>query len=130
MSEPADLPPARHETTDVGLRPMLIGAAGVLAVLASVGGLTAWLYPGARDPRVVRTGALPAYPAPMLQPDPAADMAKFAAEQTRQVNGVWWVDRAHGIVHQPIADAMRRLAASGIPDWPTTPVRTEARPGR
>ena len=128
MSEPADLPQARHEATDVALRPMLIGAAGVLAVLVSVGGLTAWLYPGSRDPRVVRSNALPSYPAPALQPDPAADMAKFAAEQTRQVNGVWWVDRTRGIVHQPIGDAMRRLAASGIPDWPTKPVRTEARP--
>ena len=130
MPEPTGLPPARHETTDVALRPMLIGAAGVLMVLVGVGGLTFWLYPGARDPRVVRTGALSRYPGPELQPDPTADMAQFSAEQARQVNGVWWVDRARGTVHQPIGDAMRRLAAIGIADWPKAAVRTEARPAR
>ncbi len=118
MSEPENLPPARHEAHDVGFRPMLLGGAGVLAVLAMVGALTGWLYPGARDPQVVRTGSLPPFPDPQLQPSPAADMTAFRTRQLQQLNGVWWVDRASGTVHQPIADAMRRLAATGIPDWP------------
>ncbi len=120
MSEPADLPPARPDTGDVALRPMLIGGAAVLMVLAVLGGLTGWLYPSARDPHVVRTTQLPQFPAPALQADPAADMRKFRAEQLRQLNGVWWVNRTAGTVHQPIGDAMRKLAAAGIPDWPTT----------
>ncbi|WP_254070492.1 hypothetical protein [Acidisphaera sp. L21] len=119
MSEPENLPAAQHETADITLRPMLIGGAGVLAVLVLLGGLTGWLYPGARDPHVVRTAALPNYPAPALQADPEGDMRRFRAEQLTQLNGVWWVDRTTGTAHQPIADAMRRLANAGIADWPT-----------
>jgi hypothetical protein len=118
MSEHTDLPPAQHETADVALRPMLIGGAGVLMVLALLSGLTGWLYPGARDPHVVRTANLPHFPTPALQADPAADMAAFRAEQLRLLNGVWWVNRTAGTVHQPINDAMRKLASTGIPDWP------------
>ncbi len=128
MPEPANLPAAHHETSDVATRPLLIGGAGVLAVLCLVIGVTGWLYPGARDRHLVRTGPLPQYPAPELQPDPAADMARFHAEQMRQVDGVWWVDQSKGLVHQPIADAMRRLAAAGIPDWPTGPVQAQPTP--
>ena len=134
MSEPADLPAARHEAQDIGLRPLLLGGLGVLAVLALVGGLTGWLYPGTHDPHVVRSGALPQFPAPQLQPSPAADMAAFRTRQLQQLDGVWWVNRASGAVHQPIADAMRRLAATGIADWPATPVQAQptpqARPAR
>lgn len=128
MPEPADLPAARHEATDVGLRPLLVGGVGVLVVLLLVGGLTAWLYPGARDRHVVRTDGLPRFPAPELQPSPAADMAVFRTGQLQQLNGVWWVDHAAGTVHQPIADAMRRLAGRGIPDWPTAPVQARPTP--
>jgi hypothetical protein len=120
MPEHPDLPPAQHETADITLRPILIGGAGVLMVLALLGGLTGWLYPSARDPSVVRTARLPQFPAPALQANPAADMRKFRAEQLRQLDGVWWVNRQAGTVHQPIGDAMRKLAAAGIPDWPTT----------
>ena len=125
-----DLPTAQRETSDVALRPLLVGAGGVLLVLLVVGVLTVWLYPGSRDGRVVRTTGLPDFPAPQLQPSPSADMARFHAEQMRQLNGVWWVDRDRGVVHQPIADAMRRLAATGIADWPTTPARAQGGPAR
>ena len=128
LSEQANLPTARHEASDVAFRPLLIGGVGVLALVAVLAGLVGLLYPGARDPHLVRSGAVPPFPAPALQPDPAADMARFRAQQLQQLNGVWWVDRARGIVHQPIADAMRRLAAQGIADWPTTPVRAQPTP--
>jgi hypothetical protein len=118
MSEPADLPAARHEATDITLRPMLIGGAGVLAVLVLLVGLTGWLYPGSRDTLVVRTAAVPHFPAPALQADPEGDMRRFRAEQFSQLQGVWWIDRTAGTLHQPIDDAMRRLASTGIPDWP------------
>ena len=128
LSEHANLPTARHEASDVAFRPLLIGGVGVLALAALLAGLVGLLYPGTRDPRLVRSGAVPQYPAPALQPDPAADMARFRAQQLDQLNGVWWVDRAAGAVHQPIADAMRRLAAQGIADWPATPVRAQPTP--
>ena len=130
MSEHAERPAAQRETTDVTVRPLLLGGAGVLVVVALLGGLTGWLYPGARERSVARTGALPAFPAPELQPSPEADMAKFRAEQLHQLEGVWWVDRARGTLHQPIADAMRKLAQTGIADWPTTPVHATPTAGR
>jgi hypothetical protein len=114
----SDLPPAGHENADITFRPLLIGGLATLAVLAALTGLTGWLYPGSRDTHVVRTATIPPFPAPALQPDPEADMQRFRTDQLRQVNGVWWVDRAAGTVHMPIADAMQKLAATGIPDWP------------
>ena len=40
-------------------------------------------------------------------------MRKYAGS-----NGTGWIDKAHGIVHIPIADAMRQVAQEGIPGWP------------
>lgn len=104
-----------------------MGGGLVLTVVALLGGAVGVMYPATRDPHLVRT-PVPAFPAPALQPDPAADMAAFRTRQLDQLNGTWWVDRAAGTVHQPIGDAMRRLAAQGIPDWPTAPVRAQATP--
>lgn len=99
----------------------------MLVTLGLLAGLTGVIYPGARNPRLLKT-AVPGFPSPELQPDPAADMAKFRTEQLQQLNGVWWVDRVVGTVHQPIGDAMRRLAASGIADWPAGPAMANATP--
>lgn len=116
-----DLPPARHEGTDVGFRALLV--AGVLMLLALVGvlGFASWLYPGAQTDKVLSSANNDAFPAPRLQPDVAADMARFRAEQLQQLNGAYWLDRERGRVHMPIADAMRDVATRGIPDWPAAP---------
>lgn len=62
---------------------------------------------------------VPNFPAPALQSSPRADMAAFLQAELTRLNGTGWVDRAHGIVHIPIADAMRRVAEDGIAGWPT-----------
>jgi hypothetical protein len=36
----------------------------------------------------------------------------------RQLDSTGWVDQAHGVVHIPIADAMRIVGHEGIPGWP------------
>jgi hypothetical protein len=61
---------------------------------------------------------LPVYPSPRLQYDPPADMRAFLQGEMAHLNGTFWVDRAHGIAHIPIAEAMERIARQGIPDWP------------
>ncbi len=61
---------------------------------------------------------LPRFAAPQLQSSPRADMERFEAQQQKQLNGVYWIDQGHGVVHLPIADAMRKVAEEGIPDWP------------
>ena len=45
-------------------------------------------------------------------------MARFYREEMQWLNGTGWVDKAHGIAHIPIADAMRKVAQENIPGWP------------
>ena len=119
--EQDNLPPARHEGADVGFRAMLVAGALMLLALGGMLGLAAWLYPGAQTDKLLAPATNATFPAPRLQPDVAADMARFQAEQLQQLNGAYWLDRERSRVHMPIADAMRDVAAHGIPDWPTAP---------
>lgn len=113
------LPPARYEHTDVTFRFLLCGAGVVLTtILFSMFGVM-WLYPSiVQDHRL--TSTLPVYPTPRLQTDPAADLKRFLAGELSRLNSVGWVDKGSGIVHIPIDEAMRRVAAQGIPDWPAS----------
>jgi hypothetical protein len=116
MAEPA-LPPARHEQSDVSFRFLLSGVAVVLATLLLCTFGVMWLYPTSVQDRRL-TSPLPVYPTPRLQSDPAADLQRFTAQELSRLNSVGWVDKSHGVVHIPIDEAMRRVAAQGIPDWP------------
>ncbi len=116
------LPPARHEAQDLGFRPMLIAAGLMLAALVLVGLGLWWLFPSAPGNHLT-IGQVPDYPAPRLQASPRTDMARFYAKEMQRLHGTGWVDRAQGIVHIPIEDAMRHVAATGIPDWPTQPAK-------
>lgn len=56
-------------------------------------------------------------PAPELQLNPANDLVKFRGQEEQQLNSYGWVDRDHGIARIPIAQAMKDVAARGIPDF-------------
>ncbi len=116
-----NLPPARHEGSDVGFRALLVAGVLMLLVLGGMLGFAAWLYPGATSDKLLAPPTNATFPAPHLQPDVAADMAQFRAEQLQQLNGAYWLDRDRSRVHMPIDDAMRDVAAHGIADWPTAP---------
>jgi hypothetical protein len=88
--------------------------------------LVLWLFPGRTVDRTIHL-PLPRYPRPELQLSPRDDMAKFYANEMQTLNSTGWVDRAHGIVHIPIVDAMHKVAQEGIADWPTPQGRTEPR---
>lgn len=113
------LPPAKWERKDVAFAPMAISGAGVLIALAGAAGLAYWLYPA--PDKVLRFQPPVTYPGPALQQDPVADMDRFRAEQLRQLNGIYWLDKAAGTVHLPIEDAMRLVASEGVKDWPKMP---------
>jgi hypothetical protein len=113
-----ELPPPRHETSDVGLRPMLLAGIGMLAALAAVLGLAALIFPRSMREQTVNLPQAQ-FPAPLLQPDPAADMEVLRARQLRELETAHWIDRDRRVVHIPITQAMRDVAARGIPDWPT-----------
>lgn len=112
------LPPARHETTDIGFKPLFIAGLLMLVALAGIIGLAAWLFPQSLNDRDVPRAASN-FPAPQLQPSAAADMTAFRAQQLRQLNGTYWLDPAKTRLHLPIAQAMQDVARDGIPDWPT-----------
>ena len=109
------IPVARHERTDIGEGFIWGTAALVLAVLALCAFLVLWLYPESRSARTLR---LPLYPAPRLQVSPPSDMQRFHRDEMLRLNSTGWVDKAQGVVHIPIADAMREIAQEGIPEWP------------
>ena len=111
------IPTARHEHTDIGERFIWVGAALMLGLLLVCALLTRWLYPQSLSDATL-TSPLPEYPAPRLQSDPAADMRAFHVQQMRQLDSTGWVDEGDGVVHIPIADAMRIVAHEGIPGWP------------
>jgi hypothetical protein len=116
MPEPV-LPPARHERTDVTARAALLAFPAILGGLLVSVLLVLWIFPGTTIDRRLPASP-PPYPSPRLQSEPAADMAKFRRAELARLNSSGWDDRAKGIGHIPIEDAMSRIAASGIPDWP------------
>jgi hypothetical protein len=115
MAEPA-LPPAQYEPADVTFRFLLCGAGTVLGTIVLCIFAVMWLYPTAVQDRRL-SAALPVYPTPRLQADPTKDLQRFTAQELSRLNSAGWVDKSRGIVHIPIDEAMRRLAAQGIPDW-------------
>jgi hypothetical protein len=57
-------------------------------------------------------------PGPRLQVDPEADLKAFRAKEERRLDTYYWVDKQNGIVHIPIDEAMKKLAAKGIDGFP------------
>lgn len=112
------IPDARREVSDVGERFIWSAFAFLLVSLVAIALLILWLFPGSIQDQTIRR-PLPAYPAPRLQPSPRADMQKFYAEEMQHLNSTGWIDKTHGTLHIPIADAMRKIAEEGIKDWPT-----------
>jgi hypothetical protein len=62
-------------------------------------------------------------PAPHLQGNPAADLARLKTESLERLNTYGWVNPETGIAHIPIDRAMDILARSGLPKVaaPTNP---------
>src|SRR3954453_1039838 len=58
-------------------------------------------------------------PPPQRQPvAPSLDRMQYVAEQKLKLDTYYWIDRDRGIVHIPIEEAMKRVAAHGIPGFP------------
>ena len=57
-------------------------------------------------------------PQPRLQTNPPEDLARFRVDEEKQLNTYYWVDKQKGLVHIPIDEAMKRIAADGIDGFP------------
>ncbi|MBZ9872858.1 hypothetical protein LB542_18570 [Mesorhizobium sp. BR1-1-9] len=62
---------------------------------------------------------------PALQDFPGADLAAFRQQEDRELGILAWVDRNGGIARIPIDDAMKLVAAQGLPDWAGTPAAAD-----
>ena len=116
MPEPV-MPPAEREETDLKVRSVVIAFPLLLLGLVATIAIAGWIFPVSVVDRRLPS-ELPEYPAPHLQSDPQADMARFLKSELARLNTGGWDDPAKTKGHIPIDDAMRRIAASGIPDWP------------
>jgi len=101
----------RDVTVGLALK-LASGAAGMVAACAL---LIVWIAPDSLHPRRFSP---PAVPAPVLQIDPRADMARFRAQERAELSSYGWVDRDKGVVRIPIERAMAKVVKDGIPDWP------------
>lgn len=57
-------------------------------------------------------------PGPRLQTNPERDLQRLRAKEERELNTYYWIDKQKGVVHIPIEQAMKKLAATGIPGFP------------
>jgi hypothetical protein len=124
VSAPGDArPELRYEQSDVRAGAIVRFAIGLVMVV----GLAAVLLLGlfalfARQqrkhdppppPLLPQAGRLP--PAPRLQSTPLQDLEQLRAEEEKELTSYGWVDPKAGIAHIPIDDAIRLVAARGLP---------------
>lgn len=109
-------PTTDFEPTDWSLRPVALVYVAIPALLVSSCLILIVAYPNAL-PDVDRTLHM-APPGPRLQTDAAADLQKSRADEERRLNTYYWIDREKGIVHIPIDEAMKKLAATGASGFP------------
>ncbi|HEX7967197.1 MAG TPA: hypothetical protein VF502_03185 [Stellaceae bacterium] len=111
-----DNPATAYERED--LRLAVIGLVGVVifALVLLVPLVLRGAYPSAVEDVDRRQAVVP--PAPELQTDPPQDLRKFRAEEETRLNSYGWVDRGKGIVHIPIRQAMKEVAAHGVDGFP------------
>ncbi|MBV8806748.1 MAG: hypothetical protein JO042_16940 [Sinobacteraceae bacterium] len=121
MVDESALPVPSHEDTDVGTRLIWIGVPMLIVSVIALAFLVLWLFSGRIVERTIHL-PLPRYPTPELQVTPTEDLVKFRAEHLQRLNSTGWIDKAHGIAHIPIDEAMREVANEGISDWPAPPV--------
>ncbi len=112
-------PKVAFEASDWPLRPVALvyGATVILLVISAFVLVAA--YPRAL-PDVGRSIRI-APPGPRLQTDPAGDLRRFRADEEKQLNTYYWVDKQKGVVHIPIEQAMKNLVKTGIPGFPKGP---------
>jgi len=109
-------PGTAFEPSDWSLRPVALIYLGIPVLLVTSCLVLIAAYPNAL-PDVGRTLRI-APPGPRLQTDSEGDLQKFRADEEQRLNTYYWIDKQKGIVHIPIDQAMKRLAATGAPGFP------------
>lgn len=112
MAEPASRARRRkHEPGDVDAGPIVLGAAGLAAILVVVAGISLGSYRLLRPDRANAASAAPSeVPAPRLQSAPASDLSALRQQKNAMLDEYRWIDRRGGVVRIPIDRAMQLLA--------------------
>jgi hypothetical protein len=92
---------------------------GTFVMLVVVPFVLMWAFPDSIPDQRRSLTIVP--PAPRQQVAPSVDLAQYVAAQKLKLNTYYWIDRDRGIVHIPIEEAMKRVAAHGIPGFPDAP---------
>ena len=111
-----------YETSDVGARWVGVAAAGLVIVMVALAALMEGYLSlfesrqagGTGRTEIERTDLTP--PKPRLEADPEGDARAINQDADRRLSEFGWTDRAGGIAHIPIDDAMRLLSQRG---WPS-----------
>lgn len=105
-----------YERSDWSVGPVALVYAGTLALLVICCFVLIAAYPTSLPDvdRSLRNEP----PGPRLQTNPAADLARFRADEQKRLDTYYWADRQQGIVHIPIAEAMKKVVQTGIPGFP------------
>lgn len=111
-----DNPKTAYEPEDMRLMVVGVLALAILALLVIVPLILRGAYPDALGDANRKQTDIP--PAPLLQTAPAADLRALRAEEAARLDSYGWVDRDTGVVHIPIAQAMKEVVAKGIPGFP------------
>jgi hypothetical protein len=109
-------PTTAFEPSDWSLRPVAFIYLGIPVLLVISCFVLLVAYPNAL-PDVGRTLRITP-PGPRLQTDAEGDLQRFRAEEERRLNTYYWMDKQKGIVHIPIEQAMKKLAATSAPGFP------------
>jgi hypothetical protein len=114
--------PAPYESRDVAIRPIVLTALALFAVIVATFVIVRFVDTGLTDRLAARsepasplaaTYGEKTPPAPRLQSDARGDLATLHAREAKQLESYGWVDRQAGRVHIPVDRALQLLAEDG-----------------
>jgi hypothetical protein len=115
MSEASEHRPD-YERSDADPRLIAMLALGGAAFLLLAPYILLAIYPLAKREPSAHAAGQP--PAPRLQIDPHADLARLRAAEAARLSSYGWMDRPSGVVRIPIERAMQLTAQRGLDGWP------------
>lgn len=123
-----------YERSDMRPTVVLVGAAGLLVILACVlvvattlKAVATGIPPTISRPEDLMGGLAaapqPTPPAPALEAEPGETLDPYMAAEQQKLNSYRWVDRSAGIAAVPIDRAIDIIASSGLPARETSSAR-------
>jgi hypothetical protein len=105
-----------YEKSDWPIGKIALIFLGTFILLVITPFILMWAFPDSLPDQ--RRNLTIAPPPPRQQVAPSMDLARYLAEQKLKLDTYYWIDRDRGIVHIPIEEAMKRVAAHGIDGYP------------